>query len=151
MMVQITFAQVSNSEVLGTWKLDMDYIEEIFGAAMEQELASITDPEERQAAENQMEMFMPMMMETFAEMRMTFNDDGTFENYSPGFMGSEAEIDAGTWYLDGNTLYTIKDLEDGDSEENQMYISAIDQNSMMIEPLDEQEDNPIKQMRMIRE
>lgn len=150
-LTQAAFAQVSDSELIGTWKVDVNYIESIFQEAMDKELEMVSDPEEKKAAQEQMALFIPKMLESFAGIRMTFNADGTYENYSPGFMGDEPEEKTGTWYLEGSMLYTTEQLENGEGEEKQVYITHIDANSMVIEPQEERGNSPIQNLRMLRD
>lgn len=80
----------SDGEIVGTWKLS----DVSFGAAV---------------PEGQEEVFQKMVNEMKESTRMTFNNDGTYENKT-SMMGME-KIEKGKYRLEGNTLTSIS--EDG--------------------------------------
>lgn len=112
--------EISMSSLAGEWGFDPEEMRAAFRDQMEQDLAAIEDPAQREQMRAQMQMFEQMMMgpmiEAISGTIVTLNADGTMTATLVNPEG-DSETASGVWTFDGRDV-TLSAGADGEPKED---------------------------------
>jgi hypothetical protein len=137
---QRTTTEITMATLAGDWGFDPEEMRASFRDQMEQDLAAIEDPAQREQMRAQMQMFEQMMMgpliEAISGTVVSLNADGTMTATLVDAEGNP-ETATGVWTLDGRDVTLTAGADEGPKEDLKGRVIDIDTMEMTLEDIGE--------------
>lgn len=152
---QLSFAQVEVTEdmLLGTWKIDLEFLKRQIGRVMEEEISRIQNPEEKRMKRRQMQETMDKMSEMIRGFNVVIKNDNTFKfNFPKEIPGPKPNSDEemGRWQLENNII-KIAQMGEEFQDDKTLTIIDISENKIVFKPTQAIPEAPNLKFALLRE
>lgn len=152
---QRLFAQIEVTEemLIGTWKIDIEFLKRQIGRMMEDEISRIQDPEEKRMKRRQMQETMDKMSEMIRGFSVVIKNDNTFKfNFPKEMPGPKPNRDEemGRWQLENNII-KIAQMDEEFQDDKTLTIIDISENKIIFKPTQAIPEAPNIKFALLRE